>query len=108
MSTLENYYDLARADDFERLFGGLKIGRNPTPLHNLYFILKLNFSMVNPEGDHAKTREELRECPEIQASLQEAEQQLAAYRDILERPADLPHRLHTHAVVCIGLERPVW
>ena len=31
LSTLENYYDLARADDFERLFGGLKIGQNPIP-----------------------------------------------------------------------------
>ena len=29
LSTLENYYDLARADDFDRLFGGLKIGQNP-------------------------------------------------------------------------------
>ena len=53
LSTLENYYDLARADDFEQLFSGLKIGHNPTPLHNCYFILKLNFSVVNPEGDHA-------------------------------------------------------
>jgi hypothetical protein len=51
LSTLENYYDLARADDFERLFGGLKIGQNPTPLHNRYFILKLNFSVVDPKGD---------------------------------------------------------
>ncbi|MFO1424339.1 MAG: AAA family ATPase [Candidatus Competibacteraceae bacterium] len=51
LSTLENYYDLARADDFERLFGGLKIGQNPTPLRNRYFILKLNFSMVDPQGD---------------------------------------------------------
>ena len=51
LSTLENYYDLARADDFDRLFGGLKIGQNPTPLHNRYFILKLNFSMVDPRGD---------------------------------------------------------
>ena len=34
LSTLENYYDLARTDEFERLFGGLKIGRNPTPLRN--------------------------------------------------------------------------
>ena len=55
-----------------------------------------------------KMREELRELPEIKASLQEAEQQLAAYRDILERPADAPRRLHTHAVVAIGLERLVW
>ncbi len=51
LSTLENYYDLARADDFERLFGGLKIGRNPTPLRNTYFTLKLNFSVVDPRGD---------------------------------------------------------
>jgi hypothetical protein len=51
LSTLENYYDLARAADFERLFGGLKIGRNPTPLHNCYFVLKLNFSVVDPRGD---------------------------------------------------------
>jgi hypothetical protein len=53
LSTLENYYDLARADDFARLFGNLKIGRNPTPLRNRYFILKLNFSVVDPRGDHA-------------------------------------------------------
>ncbi|MFZ4791362.1 MAG: AAA family ATPase [Candidatus Competibacteraceae bacterium] len=56
LSTLENYYDLARADDFERLFGGLKIGQNPTSLHNRYFILKLNFSVVNPDGNHAAIR----------------------------------------------------
>jgi hypothetical protein len=55
-----------------------------------------------------KTREELREWPGIKESLQEAEQQLAAYRVILERPADHPRRLHTHAVVGIGLERLVW
>ncbi len=34
---LENYYDLARAADFGSLFGDLKIGQNPTPLHNRYF-----------------------------------------------------------------------
>ncbi|MDG4550187.1 MAG: AAA family ATPase, partial [Candidatus Contendobacter sp.] len=51
LSTLENYYDLARADDFDRLFGGLKIGQSPTPLRNRYFVLKLNFSLVDPRGD---------------------------------------------------------
>ncbi|KAB2931092.1 MAG: AAA family ATPase [Candidatus Contendobacter sp.] len=59
LSTLENYYDLARADDFERLFGGLKIGQNPTPLCNRYFILKLNFSVVDPSGDHDAIRHAL-------------------------------------------------
>ena len=51
LSTLEHYYDLARADDFNKLFGGLKISENATPLHNSYFILKLNFSVVDPRGD---------------------------------------------------------
>jgi len=59
LSTLENYYDLARADDFEPLFGGLKIGQNPTPLHNRYFILKLNFSVVSASGDHTAIRQAL-------------------------------------------------
>ena len=59
LSTLENYYDLARADDFERLFGGLKIGRNPTPLHHRYFVLKLNFSVIDPSGDHQAIRRSL-------------------------------------------------
>ncbi len=59
LSMLENYYDLARADDFERLFGGLKIGQNPTPLHNQYFVLKLNFSVVDPSSDHAAIRRSL-------------------------------------------------
>ncbi len=51
LSTLENYYDVARADEFERLFGHLAIGQNPTPLHNKYLIMRWNFSVVNPQGD---------------------------------------------------------
>ena len=51
LSMLENYYDLAKADEFERLFGQLAIGRNPTPKHNQYFVMKWDFSAVNPHGD---------------------------------------------------------
>jgi hypothetical protein len=51
LSVLQNYYDLAKADKFEQLFGHLAIGKNPTPLHNQYFILKWDFSLVNPQGD---------------------------------------------------------
>jgi len=51
MSTLENYYDVKRAAEFERLFGHLAIGQNPTPKHNQYFILKWNFSAVPTMGD---------------------------------------------------------
>ena len=48
LSTLENYYDIAKANAFERLFGSLAIGQSPTPLHNQYLILRWDFSMVAP------------------------------------------------------------
>ena len=47
---LEHYYDVAMADQFDTIFGHLKIGQQPTPLHNRYFILKWDFSSVNPMG----------------------------------------------------------
>jgi len=50
LSVLENYYDLARADEFDKLFGQLAIGKNPTPRRNRYFILKWDFSIVNAQG----------------------------------------------------------
>ena len=50
LSMLENYYDVAKKDEFEAIFGGLKIGRNPTELRNSYFILRLDFSCVDPTG----------------------------------------------------------
>jgi hypothetical protein len=48
---LENYYDVARADQFERLFGHLAIGRDPTPRHNQYLVLPWDFSAVDPQGE---------------------------------------------------------
>ena len=51
LSTLANYYDAARADDFDRLFGHLAIGQNPTPLRNKYLIMRWNFSVVDPQGN---------------------------------------------------------
>ena len=46
LDMLANYYDLAKADEFEALFGNLKIGRDPTPSHNGYFVMAWDFSMV--------------------------------------------------------------
>ncbi|MGE0087650.1 MAG: AAA family ATPase [Desulfococcaceae bacterium] len=51
LSTLENYYDMAKADEFDRLFGHLFIGKNPTPKHSSYFVMKWDFSTVDPEGN---------------------------------------------------------
>jgi hypothetical protein len=51
LSTLENYYDLKKAVEFDRLFGSLAIGAQPTPSHNQYFVLRWDFSGVKPHGD---------------------------------------------------------
>ena len=79
LSMLENYYDVAKADEFDKLFGHLAIGKHPTPKHNRYVIMNWDFSAVNPQG-----RPE-----EIQRALHNhingcIEQFTARYRDILE------------------------
>ncbi len=51
LSMLENYYDVAKAEEFEKLFGNLAIGQNPTPRHNQYFVMKWDFSMIEPQDD---------------------------------------------------------
>jgi hypothetical protein len=67
LSMLENYYDVAKASEFEKLFGHLAIGKQPTPKHNQYFVLKWDFSAVRPAtgdaneiwqalGDHINSR----------------------------------------------------
>jgi hypothetical protein len=50
LSMLLNYYDIACKDRFEKLFSNLSIGKNPTKLHNKYFILKWDFSCIDPSG----------------------------------------------------------
>jgi hypothetical protein len=51
LSMLEHYYDLNRAEQFTALFGGLAVGRAPTPLRNGYFVMKWDFSMVQAHGE---------------------------------------------------------
>jgi hypothetical protein len=46
-STLYHYYDLSRANTFERLFGSLYIGKNPTPRRTSYMVMQLDFSGLN-------------------------------------------------------------
>ena len=48
-STLENYYDVRKADKFEKLYGNTYIGKNPTKLKNSYHILKFNFSGMSTD-----------------------------------------------------------
>ena len=59
LSMLENYYDVARAAEFDQLFGHLAIGQNPTPLHNQYLVMRWDFSVVDPQGSPEQVKQAL-------------------------------------------------
>lgn len=46
LSMMSAYYDIARKDDFERLFGNLWIGSHPTRLQGTFQIMSFDFSRV--------------------------------------------------------------
>ncbi len=54
ISMLKQYYDINMADRFEELFDGLYIGENPTPEHNTYLIVSLNFAVVDASLENYK------------------------------------------------------
>ena len=47
VSMLEHYYDIRFKPDFQKLFGDLYIGQNPTENANEYFVLNFDFSGIN-------------------------------------------------------------
>ena len=56
LSMLKHYYDINRADQFEKLFGGLYIGENPTEERNSYLVLELDFSVIDGSlGNYRKS-----------------------------------------------------
>ena len=52
LSMLEYYYDVAHQQEFATLFGNLYIGQNPTPLHNSYQVLFMDFSGIDTDAGH--------------------------------------------------------
>ncbi|MCY6354149.1 ATP-binding protein [Clostridium sp. ZS2-4] len=46
ISMMENYYDVNKKDKFEKLFGNVYIGENPTEEKNKYLVLSLSFSGI--------------------------------------------------------------
>ena len=50
LTMLENYYDLARKENFNSLFSDLYIGKNPTPEQGSYAILHFDFSGLNTDS----------------------------------------------------------
>jgi len=59
LSMLENYYDVAKAHEFKRLFGALAIGQNPTKKHNQYLMMKWDFSVIEPQNEVKGLRKSL-------------------------------------------------
>lgn len=47
ISMLENYYDINKKDKFEKLFGVLYIGKNPTEEKNNFLVWKISFAGVD-------------------------------------------------------------
>jgi hypothetical protein len=79
LSTLENYYDAAKSHEFERLFGHLAVGKQPTPLHNQYAVMNWDFSAVSPQGTPEQIQKSLHN--HINGCI---EQFIVRYRDILD------------------------
>jgi hypothetical protein len=108
LSMLENYYDLAKSDEFERLFGHLAIGQDPTPGHSQYFVLKWDFSVVDPQGEAQQIKQALHRyvngriqdfavyyrqflSQEIQIDPLDA---LVSFQSLLTAVRQTPHRLY--------------
>jgi hypothetical protein len=51
--TLNCYYNINYKDEFERMFGNLYIGKNPTPERNSYAILEFDFSGLDTSGEES-------------------------------------------------------
>ncbi len=47
---LECYYNIRQKDQFQELFGQTYIGQHPTPTRNTYFVLHLDFSIIEVSG----------------------------------------------------------
>ena len=97
VSLLENYYDRWRGHEFEAVFAGTDIGRNPTAERHRYVVLRFDFSMVNDKLDtperepetycHTVLRHALERHPDLFPD--EARQRLLAPPSITGKLAEL-------------------
>ena len=75
LSALDSYYDRKQADEFDAVFGGTDIGRQPTENRNRYLVLRFNFSAFNNKLETLEERFE--------------EYCFTQFRGAIERNADL-------------------
>jgi hypothetical protein len=84
LSTLASYYDIKAAGQFESLFGGLEVGRNPTAERNSYLILRWDFSKVSAQGDSGQIKGSL-----FEVLNQEFKGFIETYQHLLGVPIDI-------------------
>ena len=101
LSMLENYYDVKKAAEFERLFGHLAIGQDPTPRHNRYFVLRWNFSEILTRGDAEDFQQRL--FDHIDGSIQ---QFIVHYRGLIDYPIerDVSNGIHAFQSVMAAVQ----
>ena len=56
LSMLKTYYDKAKKDQFEQIFGSLWIGKHPTPLMGRYQVMHLDFSQIGGSIDELEKK----------------------------------------------------
>ena len=56
LSMLATYYDKAKKDQFEEIFGSLWIGKHPTPLMGRYQVMHLDFSRIGGTIDELEKK----------------------------------------------------
>jgi hypothetical protein len=102
-SMLENYYDVAKASEFEKLFGHLAIGSKPTPKHNQYLVMTWDFSTLNTAGEEVR---------EVQRSLDShlngcIEQFKTHYRDLLSKEIEIDpnNAIHSFQMALIAVSQ---
>ena len=67
LSMLKTYYDKARKEQFQEIFGSLWIGQHPTPLMGRYQVMHLDFSQIGGTIDELEKKFDEYMCSRLNA-----------------------------------------
>ena len=79
LSMLRTYYDKAKKDQFEEIFGSLRIGKHPTPLMGRYQVMHLDFSQIGGTIDELEKKFDEYLCYRLDAFVRKYADDYPAY-----------------------------
>ena len=79
LSMLRTYYDKAKKDQFEEIFGSLWIGKHPTPLMGRYQVMHLDFSQIGGTIDELEKKFDEYLCYRLDAFVRKYADDYPAY-----------------------------